>query len=334
MKWEKKSPVVGDMIRARCKEVYHYGIFVSRDEVIQFGFSPALRDRVSGGEMVVIATDMDAFCVGEEVEVACPELKEISACFSPCEVVNRARSRLGEGGYHILHNNCEHFANECLRGLHYCEQAERVRELFRTTPVVDVYLARLPQGIKCEEIYPPERRAEIERTTNGALKTQKIAVWQLLRHALQHSFGLRIEQMNFEKTENGKWCAPDCEFSLSHCEGGVAVAVSRQSVGVDIEPIQPPRHEGFAKRFLTADEFVEYETREDKNEYLTRCWTAKEAIFKSRGEGAFKPSTIESRHPCVVSRKIVMNGQEHICSVATNTPKRVKIFENIDLSCE
>ena len=39
---------------------------------------------------------------------------------------------MGEGGYHILYNNCEHFANECVTGKHYSEQVEGVRELFRT----------------------------------------------------------------------------------------------------------------------------------------------------------------------------------------------------------
>ena len=42
-----------------------------------------------------------------------------------------ARSRLGEGGYNILHNNCEHFVNECVFGIKKSEQEEEVRRKWR-----------------------------------------------------------------------------------------------------------------------------------------------------------------------------------------------------------
>ena len=38
------------------------------------------------------------------------------ARYSPDEIVERAYSRLGESGYSILFNNCEHFANWCRYG--------------------------------------------------------------------------------------------------------------------------------------------------------------------------------------------------------------------------
>ena len=50
---------------------------------------------------------------------------------TPAEAVAAARNRMGEGGYHILYNNCEHFANECVTGKHYSEQVEGVREMFK-----------------------------------------------------------------------------------------------------------------------------------------------------------------------------------------------------------
>ena len=43
MKWELSEPCAGDMIRAKVGPLYHYGIYVSDSEVIQFGYSPALR---------------------------------------------------------------------------------------------------------------------------------------------------------------------------------------------------------------------------------------------------------------------------------------------------
>jgi hypothetical protein len=41
------------------------------------------------------------------------------------EIVRRARSRLGENGYRLLSNNCEHFSEWCIHGEHRSAQAEQ-----------------------------------------------------------------------------------------------------------------------------------------------------------------------------------------------------------------
>ena len=43
MKWELVEPKLGDIIRVRLGDLYHFGIFVSEDEVIQFGLAPGVR---------------------------------------------------------------------------------------------------------------------------------------------------------------------------------------------------------------------------------------------------------------------------------------------------
>ena len=40
MIWWQAECKYGDMIRVCCGNLYHYGIFVSEDEVIQFGLPP------------------------------------------------------------------------------------------------------------------------------------------------------------------------------------------------------------------------------------------------------------------------------------------------------
>ncbi|XP_046583669.1 phospholipase A and acyltransferase 2-like isoform X1 [Haliotis rubra] len=47
--------------------------------------------------------------------------------FKPSEIVQRALSRLGEVGYNILFNNCEHFATWCRYGK---EESDQVQGLF------------------------------------------------------------------------------------------------------------------------------------------------------------------------------------------------------------
>ena len=82
--------------------------------------------------MTVLSTDLASFRNGGSCETAVFTPEEAANHPTPAEAVATARSRMGEGGYHILYNNCEHFANECVTGKHYSEQVEGVRDLFRT----------------------------------------------------------------------------------------------------------------------------------------------------------------------------------------------------------
>lgn len=131
MKWLLSEPRYGDMIRVKSGAVYHYGIYVSDAEVIQFGLAPAARPTLKDSEVEVLVTDIDTFLGGQFLEVAEFDRKEKKANRAPDEVVSTARARLGERGYHILYNNCEHFANECVSGKHYSEQVDGVREMFK-----------------------------------------------------------------------------------------------------------------------------------------------------------------------------------------------------------
>jgi hypothetical protein len=45
------------------------------------------------------------------------------------QIVDRARTRLGEQHYDLLRNNCEHFCNECINAMHRSAQAERFGRL-------------------------------------------------------------------------------------------------------------------------------------------------------------------------------------------------------------
>lgn len=47
--------------------------------------------------------------------------------YSPEAVVVRAESRLGEEGYDLIFNNCEHFATWCKTGIHKSKQSENAQ---------------------------------------------------------------------------------------------------------------------------------------------------------------------------------------------------------------
>ena len=114
MQWQFSSPTPGAPVRVKVSFYYHYGIFVSRDSVIQFG----LPDGPSrpAEEIRVLSTDVYTFLQGGDLEVGFPDRGERKKLRSADQVVANAQSRIGQGGYDLLHNNCEHFMYECLFG--------------------------------------------------------------------------------------------------------------------------------------------------------------------------------------------------------------------------
>lgn len=129
MRWEEKTPVFGDIIRTKVQFYHHYGIFVSEDRVIQFGLPDGPMRPAE--QIKVLSSDIAAFLQGGEVEVAVPDMGERKRMRSPKQIVQVAESRIGEGGYDILHNNCEHFVNDCAFGEPKSVFLQNVREKIR-----------------------------------------------------------------------------------------------------------------------------------------------------------------------------------------------------------
>jgi Lecithin retinol acyltransferase len=83
----------------------HHGIYVGNGRVIHYaGLAHGLRCAP------VEETSIERFAQGRGIQV-----RRDSRCFARCEVVERARSRLGENRYSVLTNNCEHFCAWALR---------------------------------------------------------------------------------------------------------------------------------------------------------------------------------------------------------------------------
>ncbi len=112
MTWTTDAPKPGDMLRVKVKFYYHYGIFVDENTVVQFG----LPDNVGlePEKIAVLATDLETFAHGGFVERAKLDFKERLKRRSPKQTAAYALSKLGTTGYHILDNNCQHFARDCL----------------------------------------------------------------------------------------------------------------------------------------------------------------------------------------------------------------------------
>lgn len=332
MKWVMKEPKRGDMIRVGLGSIYHFGIFVSEDEVIQFGLAPSQRGLMRDSEVEVLASDIDAFLAGGFLEVCEFDRKERKKHRKPDEVVACARQRLGERGYHILYNNCEHFANECLSGEHICHQADDVREMFRRLPVVDVYTATIPEREEMPPLSCALRQAEIDGVTNAEVRRQKYFVWKLLEYALERSFGLKSATLAFDK-EGGRYFCDKAFFSLSHSGNVVAVAVSRDRVGVDVERVSDRDTDRLAQRVFTAEEAAQYAAlpEAEKVRFFFRAWTMKEALFKAAHKDGFVPTEYDSLHGDAKNFEQTVDGAAHFLSVATATPERIRLYENVKL---
>lgn len=114
MDWVNDTPKKAEIIRTKVTFYYHYGIFIDENEVIQFGLP---NDPGKPSEQIkILSTDVYTFLCGGNIEVGRPNKEEKMRMFSQEEIIKTARNRIGEGGYDILHNNCEHFVNSCVFG--------------------------------------------------------------------------------------------------------------------------------------------------------------------------------------------------------------------------
>lgn len=198
-------------------------------------------------------------------------------------------------------------------------------------PVVDLYIASIPSA-PLGQVYPPARQAQIDDTTSENMRRQRYYVWKLLEYGLQNSFGFSMAQLTFHLDEAGKWSCGECFFSLSHCQGAVAVAVSTAPIGVDIEPADRVPSPGLAKKILSQDEQTEYDAlppvQQPKN--LLESWCRKESLFKATGEGLFSPRSGFSRlqtYSCTATA----GEKAFCCAVATEHPEKLRIYQNISL---
>ena len=69
---------------------------------------------------------LDEFAQGKEINIR-PHLDRNHSLEAS---ILRAGLRLGEAQYHILHNNCEHFVEWCISGLHQSNQSTRGKIIY------------------------------------------------------------------------------------------------------------------------------------------------------------------------------------------------------------
>lgn len=123
--WTIKEPSYGDQIRVHRGFYYHHGIYASEDCVIHFA-PPGHTDQLDPSKARIIQTSLAVFLKGGTLEVRTYTEEELKRKRSPQEIIHCAFMHLGEGGYDIVSNNCEHFSNLCAFGTKSSNQVDQV----------------------------------------------------------------------------------------------------------------------------------------------------------------------------------------------------------------
>lgn len=123
--WKLVDLYPGAHIRAKVGSFYHHGIYIGNDEVVQFGLPHEMYE--NNDDIKVSRSPLSEFCDRDAfIEVYVYSRKEQKQKFIDEDIVKNALSHVGEGGYNIFKNNCEHFANFCVFGIKKSEQIDNV----------------------------------------------------------------------------------------------------------------------------------------------------------------------------------------------------------------
>lgn len=115
----------GMVLRVKRRGYRHYGVYVGGGRMIHYTSNAGERSK----HCTIQETSLTRFIGGSDVVdvVGFPDAIEGKKCLSRAEAVANARSRLGEGGYKVLSNNCQHFAIWCRTGIKFSGQSSFVK---------------------------------------------------------------------------------------------------------------------------------------------------------------------------------------------------------------
>jgi 4'-phosphopantetheinyl transferase len=141
-----------------------------------------------------------------------------------------------------------------------------------------------------------EERSRAERCRLEAPRRQFVRVRALLRCLLGQYLQQAPQEIQFCYSAHGKPALLDSgpsrnlSFNLSHSGGVALFAVARESVGIDLEWINPQiRGEAIARRRFSAPEQAELSrlSPPERQTKFFQLWTRKEALIKLFGDRLF-----------------------------------------------
>ncbi len=192
----------GQHLLVRFGTYQHHGIACGDQQVIHFG-----RGIFDAANAVVELVSISTFSADKPIQIVDSKL-----AFEKSEVVDRARSRIGEKGYDLWNNNCEHFVNWCRSGENDSPQVTRAETIARQSSAIASKpfihqltkqvakkhvsfavkgLARAPSLVACAAD-TLQATAEIVATKQGKTKSESQQIGRRVGVASSVAIGLAI----------------------------------------------------------------------------------------------------------------------------------------------
>ena len=132
---------------------------------------------------------------------------------------------------------------------------------------------------------PRWRSEKLSKYKNGSDKVNGAFAYLLLEKLMLDAYG-GFDSAPFTYNPYGKpfFSSSNIFFSLSHCRGFAAAAVSECEIGLDIMDKRPVS-EDLVKKICTENERRLFDSAADKQKFLLRLWCEKESLAKKRGTG-------------------------------------------------
>lgn len=118
-------------------------------------------------------------------------------------------------------------------------------------------------------------------------KYQSKVAHEMLFSLVNKLYNVKADDNNLRKNKYGKPYIDNHEyinFSISHCDGMIAVAFGEMPLGVDVEPLREVKPS--LAKYMCAENEYKYLTK--PNSFI-RLWTLKESYIKAIGMGLSYP---------------------------------------------
>ena len=170
---------------------------------------------------------------------------------------------------------------------------------------------------------PTILKKELSKIKSKSLIEQKISAYGLLAYAVKKELGFEIELEKIQKDQRGKPFYPDFCISFSHTKDLVAVAFSKNNIGIDIEEVKE------TKIFKDPERKLLFEGESVNGlESAAALWTKKEAIYKYDDNiETFVPSKINTNKYSTITRKVVFDNKTFYVSLASGNTENAKIVQ-------
>ena len=188
-----------------------------------------------------------------------------------------------------------------------------------------VFIAKIPKTIE-GNLYCKERNDEISSCKSKKVKKQKFYSWALLEHVAK-SLGFSPCDLRFEKLDCGKWKCDKFNFSISHSGEFVAIVISKDKIGLDLQEDVSLPCDAFANKILTNSELNNFNSLRDndKHSFLLEKWTQKESVYKMLENTNLKLSEINCSDFEISTSKLVFDGKIFYLSITKKTIETIII---------